>query len=142
MSPDIAGLVQTSTNLAVVTTAGARITIETSQRSPMLASKFAAARMVGTIFELAGFAVEQSGDYPGWKPEPESDIVRLAQAAHLEILGKSPALVAMHAGLECGVIGEKYPGMEMLSFGPHLVGVHSPAEKLEDLFRSDRPGLS
>jgi dipeptidase D len=131
MSPDIAGLVQTSTNLAVVTTAGTQVTIETSQRSPILASKLAAARMVGTIFELAGFAVEQSGDYPGWKPEPESDIVRLAQAVHLKILGKTPGLVAMHAGLECGVIGEKYPGMQMISFGPHLVAVHSPGEKLK-----------
>jgi dipeptidase D len=131
MSPDIAGLVQTSTNLATVSTKGAGIVIETSQRSPIQAAKLAAARMVATLFEMAGFAVQHSGDYPGWKPEPESEIVRAAKAAYEAILGKTPGLVAMHAGLECGVIGEKYPGMQMVSFGPHLVGVHSPDEKLK-----------
>src|ERR1039458_3620080 len=68
---------------------------------------------------------------PGWKPQPTSDIVRKAQAVHLEVLGKTPELVAMHAGLECGVIGEKHPGMQMISFGPHIVDVHSPSERLK-----------
>ena len=131
MSPDVAGLVQASTNLAIVTAQDGGVTIETSQRSPIRASKMAAARMVSTIFQMAGFTVEHSGDYPGWKPEPKSEIVRKSQAAHLEILGTTPELVAMHAGLECGVIGEKYPGMETISFGPHIVDVHSPSEKLK-----------
>ena len=75
--------------------------------------------------------MKQSGDYPGWKPEPASDIVRKARAVHQEVLGRPPELIAMHAGLECGVIGEKYPGMQMISFGPHIVDVHSPSERIK-----------
>jgi len=87
--------------------------------------------MVSTVFGMAGFEVKHSGSYPGWKPEPESGIVRLAKAVHEEVLGKSPGLIAVHAGLECGVIGEKHPGMQMISFGPHIVDVHSPSERLK-----------
>jgi len=131
MSPDIPGLVQTSTNLAIVTTSQDEAKIVTSQRSSIESSKRAAVRMVATVFGFAGFAVEQSGDYPGWKPEPTSDIVRTALAVHQEVLGSKPELIAMHAGLECGVIGEKYPGMQMISFGPHIVDVHSPSERIK-----------
>ena len=131
MSPDVPGLVQTSTNLAIVDTKRGEVEISTSQRSSIESSKRAAARMVATVFELAGFAVKQSGDYPGWKPEPASDIVRKARAVHQEVLGRPPELIAMHAGLECGVIGEKYPGMQMISFGPHIVDVHSPSERIK-----------
>lgn len=131
MSPDVAGLVQTSTNLATVSTKDDEVEIATTQRSAIESSKLAAGRMVSTVFRLAHFAVEHSGGYPGWKPEPASDIVRKCQAVHREILGKVPELVAMHAGLECGVIGEKYPGMQLISFGPHIVDVHSPSERLK-----------
>ena len=131
MSPDISGLVQTSTNLATVVTGRDEVEIATSQRSSIESSKRAAARMVSTVFCLAGFEVEHSGDYPGWKPEPGSDIVRAAQAVHQDLLGKKPELIAMHAGLECGVIGEKHPGMQMISFGPHIVDVHSPSERIK-----------
>jgi dipeptidase D len=131
MSPDIAGLVQTSTNLAIVSSKDDEVTVETSQRSPIKSSKEAAALMVSTIFQMAHFKMEHSGEYPGWKPEPASDIVRLCKAVHEETCRKVPELVAMHAGLECGVIGEKYPGMQLISFGPHIVDVHSPSEKLK-----------
>jgi dipeptidase D len=131
MSPDIAGLVQTSTNLATVSTKDDEVEIATTQRSAIKSSKEAAAVMVSTVFRLAHFEVWHSGGYPGWKPEPNSDIVRKSKAVHQEILGKVPELVAMHAGLECGVIGEKYPGMQMISFGPHIVDVHSPSERLK-----------
>ena len=131
MSPDIAGLVQTSTNLATVATRDDEVEIATTQRSAIESSKLAAGRMVSTLFRMAHFEVEHSGGYPGWKPEPNSDIVRKSKAVHQEILGKVPELVAMHAGLECGVIGEKYPGMQMISFGPHIVDVHSPSERLK-----------
>ncbi len=131
MSPDIPGLVQTSTNLAIVSTSLDEVEISTSQRSSIESSKRAAVRMVATLFGLTGFSVEQSGDYPGWKPEPTSDIVRKAQAVHEELLGKKPELMAMHAGLECGVIGERHPGMQMISFGPHIVDVHSPSERIK-----------
>ncbi len=131
MSPDIPGLVQTSTNLATISTTGGQVEIETSQRSPIEASKRTAARMVSTVFSLAGFGVQHSGGYPGWKPEPESDIVRTAKQVHSDVLGVTPGLVAMHAGLECGVIGEKHSGMQMISFGPHIIDVHSPSERLK-----------
>jgi dipeptidase D len=131
MSPDIPDLVQTSTNLAIVDTSENDVSIATSQRSSIESSKRVAARMVTEVFRLADFQVEHSGDYPGWKPEPESDIVRTTQAVHRELLGKDPELIAMHAGLECGVIGEKYPGMQMISFGPHIVDVHSPSERVK-----------
>lgn len=131
MSPDVPGLVQTSTNLATVATGAGAVEIATSQRSSIESSKRAAARMVATVFGFAGFTVEQSGNYPGWKPEPASDIVRTAQAVHQDVFGKPAELIAMHAGLECGVIGEKYPGMQMISFGPHIVDVHSPSERIK-----------
>jgi dipeptidase D len=107
------------------------VEIATSQRSSIESSKRAAARMVGSVFHMGGFDVEQSGSYPGWKPEPGSDIVRTSQAVHEEALGKKAELIAMHAGLECGVIGEKYPGMQLISFGPHIVDVHSPSERIK-----------
>ena len=131
MSPDLPGLVQTSTNLATAAITGDEAEIATSQRSAIESSKRDAARMVSTAFRLGGFDVEYSGDYPGWKPEPESDIVRTAVAVHEKELGCQPALIAMHAGLECGVIGERHPGMQMVSFGPHIVDVHSPSERLK-----------
>lgn len=131
MSPDVPGLVQNSTNLAMVATKGDVIEIVTSQRSAIESSKLGAARMVATACRLAGFDVEHSGGYPGWKPEPTSDIVRKLQSVHEKVFGHPANLIAMHAGLECGVIGEKYPGMQMVSFGPTIVGPHSPNERVE-----------
>jgi dipeptidase D len=131
MSPDIPGLVQTSTNLAIASTSDDQVEIQSSQRSSIESSKRAAVRMVATVFGFAGFTVEQSGDYPGWKPEPGSDIVRLAQSVHQDLLDAEPKLIAMHAGLECGVIGEKHAGMQMISLGPHIVDVHSPSERIK-----------
>jgi dipeptidase D len=131
MSPDVPDLVQTSTNLATVTTKGDVVEIVTSQRSAIESSMMAAARMVATVCRLAGFEVEHAGKYPGWKPEPNSEIVRKLQEVHKKLFGEPAKLIAMHAGLECGVIGEKYPGMEMISFGPTIVGPHSPNERVE-----------
>ena len=131
MSPDVAGLVQTSTNLATVSTKGEVVEIVTSQRSAIESSMRAAARMVATICELAGFEVEHGGKYPGWKAEPNSEIVRKLQEMHKKLFGEPAKLIAMHAGLECGVIGEKYPGMQMVSFGPTIVDPHSPNELVQ-----------
>jgi dipeptidase D len=131
MSPDVPGLVQTSTNLATVKTKGDMVEIVTSQRSAIVSSKQAAARMVATICRLAGFDVEHGGSYPGWKPEPNSELVLKLQDAHKKLFGKPAQLIAMHAGLECGVIGEKYPGMQMISFGPTIVDPHSPNERVQ-----------
>ena len=131
MSPDVPGLVQNSTNLAVVSTKDGTAEIITSQRSAIASSRNAVAQMVATVFGMAGFEVEQSGNYPGWKPEPSSEIVQKLQSVHQEVFGQPAKLIAMHAGLECGVIGEKYPGMQMVSFGPTIVDPHSPNERVQ-----------
>jgi dipeptidase D len=131
MSPDIPGLVQTSTNLAIINANGDQIEITTSQRSAIASSKNAAADMVATVCRLAGFETEQNTGYPGWKPDPKSDIVKVLQRAHQRVFGHEGKLIAMHAGLECGVIGEKYPGMQMISFGPTIVDPHSPNERVQ-----------
>lgn len=131
MSPDVPGLVQNSTNLAIVSVNGDTAEIVTSQRSAIESSKHAVAQMVATVFGMADFEVEHAGSYPGWKPEPTSEIVQKLQTAHEKLFGKPAKLIAMHAGLECGVIGEKYPGMQMVSFGPTIVDPHSPNERVQ-----------
>jgi dipeptidase D len=131
MSPDVPGLVQTSTNLATIKTNGDTVEVITSQRSAITTSKDLAARMVATVACLAGFEPEHTGSYPGWKPEPNNDLVRKLQEVHQKLFGKPAKLIAMHAGLECGVIGEKYPGMQLISFGPTIVNPHSPNERVK-----------
>jgi dipeptidase D len=131
MSPDIPGLVQTSTNLATISVKGDEVEIVTSQRSAIESSINAAAHLVATVCKLAGFEAKHAGGYPGWKPEPKSELLRKLQDAHTGLFGKPMKVEAIHAGLECGVIGEKYPGMEMASFGPTIKDVHSPNEKVQ-----------
>jgi len=131
LSPDVPGLTQNSTNLATIVTKDDTVEIVTSQRSTIESSKLAAARMVATVFRMAGFEVEHSGSYPGWKPEPKSDVVLKLQAVHEQVFGHPAKLIAMHAGLECGVIREKYPGMQMASFGPTIVDPHSSNERVQ-----------
>ena len=131
MSPDVPGLVQNSTNLATVSLSDGLVEIVTSQRSAIESSKQAAARLVATTCGLAGFETEHSGSYPGWKPEPGSEVVRKLQEVNKKLYGEPAKLVIMHAGLECGVIGEKYPGMQMVSFGPQIENPHSPNERVQ-----------
>ena len=131
MSPDVPGLVQTSTNLATVRTSTDTLEVVTSQRSAIATSKEAAARMVATVAKLAGFEPEHTGSYPGWKPEPHNELITKLQEVHNKVFGKPGNLIAMHAGLECGVIGEKYPGMQLVSFGPTIVDPHSPNERVQ-----------
>jgi dipeptidase D len=130
MSADIASLVETSTNLAVVTTERNTVTIATSQRSSVVSEIDEIVDAVSTVFELAGARVEHTDGYPGWKPNLDSPILKTAVATFAALYGREPAMKAIHAGLECGVIGEKYPGIDMVSFGPTLEGVHSPDEKI------------
>ena len=131
MSPDVPGLVQNSTNLAVIMMPDGAAEIITSQRSAIESSRNGLAQTVATVFRMAGFEPEHSGNYPGWKPEPTSEIVQKLQSVHEQLFGKPAKLIAMHAGLECGVIGEKYPGMQMVSFGPTIVDPHSPNERVQ-----------
>lgn len=131
MSPDIPELVETSTNVAVIATDKKAISMVTSQRSSVASEIVEVAQMVRAVFELGGADVHTSDGYPGWKPNLESRILKLARDTYKSLYGKDPAVKAVHAGLECGIIGEKYPGMDMVSFGPTMSGVHSPDEKLE-----------
>jgi dipeptidase D len=130
MSPDIPGLVETSTNVAVVTTGKKAIALATSQRSSVASEIEDVAAMVRAVFELGGAAVTGSDGYPGWKPNLDSPILNLAKETYKRLYGKDPAVKAVHAGLECGIIGEKYPGIDMVSFGPTLQDVHSPQERI------------
>jgi dipeptidase D len=130
MSADIPGLVETSTNLGVITTGKKEIAVSTSQRSSVASEIVEIAQGVRAIFELAGATVTGSDGYPGWRPNLDSPILKTAIATYKELYGKEPEVKAVHAGLECGIIGEKYPGMDMVSFGPTLEGVHSPDEKI------------
>jgi dipeptidase D len=130
MSADIEGLVETSTNLAIVQTDKKAVTVQTSQRSSVASEIEDASQMVRAVFELAGAAGSGSDGYPGWKPDMASPILKLARETYKSLYGKDPEIKAVHAGLECGIIGEKYPGMDMVSFGPTMREVHSPAEHL------------
>ena len=130
MSADISWLVETSTNVAVIGTSGKKVELGTSQRSSVASEILEIAQTVRTIMEMGGATVTQGDGYPGWKPNMDSPILKLAMKTYQELYGKTPETKAIHAGLECGIIGEKYPGMDMVSFGPTLEGVHSPDEKI------------
>lgn len=130
MNQDIEGLVETSSNLASIRMGNGTVTIVTSQRSSTLSSRENACATVRAAFSLAGAEVETSEGYPGWKPNPKSEILRIATKAYKKLFGKEPKVKAIHAGLECGLFSEKYPNMDMISFGPTLRGVHSPDEAL------------
>jgi dipeptidase D len=130
MSSEIEGLVETSTNLASVKTEPGAITIVTSQRSSVESRKEDIAGQIRSLFTLAGAAVEQSEGYPGWTPNTNSPILKAAIASYLKLFGKEPKIKAIHAGLECGLFLEKYPWLDMISFGPTLRNVHSPDEKI------------
>jgi dipeptidase D len=130
MSPDIPGLVETSTNLATINTTRKGIVIATSQRSSVESEKRDIVQMVHSIFVLSGAEIVHGDGYPGWKPNMNSAILKIAKETYQEKFGRLPEVKAIHAGLECGIIGEKYPGIDMISFGPTLEMVHSPDERV------------
>src|SRR5262249_41359317 len=107
------------------------VTLATSQRSSVMSALGEMADSVRTIFTLAGGSVEQTDAYPGWKPNLQSPILELAQVTYRELFGANASVKAIHAGLECGVIGARYPGIDMLSFGPTIVDVHSVDERID-----------
>ena len=130
MSSDIEGLVETSTNLATVTMDGDTLVIGTSQRSLIDSVKKEAIRKVQASLRLGGFAVKSGAGYPGWKPNMSSKLLAAFVSSYEELFHKKPEVLAIHAGLECGLIGEVYPGMDMISVGPTILDPHSPAERL------------
>lgn len=132
MSFAVPGLVETSTNLASVKFAeGNRIVVTSSQRSSVESAKTYVMQMVESVFALAGADVAHSDGYPGWMPDPQSKLLEVTVDAYKRLFGSEPKVRAIHAGLECGLFLEKYPDLEMVSFGPTLRGVHSPDERLE-----------
>ena len=132
MSSRMEGMVETSTNLASVKFEGGnKIRITTSQRSELESRKFYAAEMVRSVFELAGAKVTHSNGYPGWTPNPDSKILDTTVASYKKLFGKEPIVRSIHAGLECGLFLEKYPNLDMVSFGPTIKGAHSPDERLD-----------
>ncbi|MDG4653551.1 aminoacyl-histidine dipeptidase [Chryseobacterium arthrosphaerae] len=129
MSPDVADLVEASNNVARVELKGGELKILNLTRSSVDSSKYSTAEQLKSVAELAGMNVVFSGSYPGWKPKPGSEIVKIMEKIYTEKFGDKPHVVACHAGLECGIIGANYPEMEMVSFGPTIRGAHSPEEK-------------
>ena len=131
MSQTMKGLVETSTNLASVKFVDGNIVVTTSQRSSVERAKRDAMHSIEAVLELAGATVEHSDGYPGWTPNPSSSLLNSTIESYKGLFGVEPKVRAIHAGLECGLFLEKYPHLEMVSFGPTLRGVHSPDERLE-----------
>lgn len=132
MSQEIENFVETSTNLASVKmTEPGVIRIGSSQRSCVTAARRDAAQKMEACFVLAGAVVKHEGEYPGWAPAAESPIRDACVASYRKLFGTDPKVKAIHAGLECGLFTEKFPGLDMISFGPTLRGVHAPGERLE-----------
>ena len=131
MSIAMEGLVQTSTNLARVVSDGTTIKLQCLLRSSVDTEKGELAGAISSVFELAGANVELSGSYSGWNPNMKSPILHTMLESYEKLYGKRPSVTAIHAGLECGIIGAKYPGMDMISFGPTICYPHSPDEKVE-----------
>jgi dipeptidase D len=131
MSYDIKGLVETSTNLAIVAPSDGKLNISMSSRSSVASALEALRQRIQATATLAGAEVEQGAGYPGWQPDMNSRVLDVVKGLHKEVLGTAPEVGAVHAGLECGIIGEKFPGMDMISFGPQIEFPHSPDERVK-----------
>ncbi len=131
MSTRMEGMVETSTNLASVKFIdNNKIEVTTSQRSELESRKHYAAEMLKSVFKLAGAEVIHSDGYPGWTPNPDSEVLRITVDSYKKLFGVEPIVRSIHAGLECGLFLEKYPNLDMVSFGPTIKGAHSPDERL------------
>ena len=131
MSADIPELVETSNNIARVKVKDGNIKIGCLTRSSVESSKIDLANMLRATFELTGCEVECSGDYPGWTPNMDSAILKVMAKLYEDLNGEKPHVAACHAGLECGILGQNYPNMDMISFGPNIKGAHSPDERAQ-----------
>ncbi|WP_428742851.1 aminoacyl-histidine dipeptidase [Tenacibaculum sp.] len=131
MSPDIEGLVETSNNIARIIVKDGAIKIGCLTRSSSETNKWDLANSLRSAFELAGFDVEFSGAYPGWLPNVNSEILKTVTGLYEELHNEKPIVAACHAGLECGILGQNYPKMDMVSFGPNIKGAHSPDERAQ-----------
>ena len=130
MSRKLPGLVETSTNLAAAHLKDGEVTILTSQRSSTMSMMDHIALQVSTILQNSGAVIKLEGQHPAWNPDPDSGILKTFKKVYTESTGRDPEVTAIHAGLECGVLGEKFEEMEMISFGPDMEEVHTPNERL------------
>ena len=130
MSQNMPGVVETSTNLASISMNNGEIIIQCLLRSAIDSAKRSLANMMDSVFTLAGADISFEGEYPGWKPVPDSEILKITSEVFRKENGKDPEIEVIHAGLECGIIGAKYSGIQMVSFGPSITGAHSPDEKV------------
>jgi len=131
MSASIPDLVETSNNVARVIVKDGQVKIGCLTRSSVDSAKFDLAHVLKATFELGGFEVQLDGDYPGWNPNPNSAILKVLKSKYEFLFGQKPRVVACHAGLECGILGQNYPDMDMISFGPTIRGAHSPDERVQ-----------
>ena len=131
MSSIVPNFVETSTNLASIKMTDKIIEIGTSQRSSSEHGKEDVVNMVESVFRLAGGKISHNDGYPGWTPNPKSPILDITRKAYIKLFNQEPKVLAIHAGLECGLIGEQYPGIDMISYGPTIKGAHSPDERLQ-----------
>jgi dipeptidase D len=131
MSRDVPGLVETSNNLAIVVTGKDKVDVTTSHRSSVMPALFAVREQIRSASRLAGGEVDEDEAYPGWKPNPDSALVNKTLDVYEELFGKRPALKAIHAGLECGLLIEKLPGLDAVSIGPEIRNAHSPDEMVQ-----------
>jgi dipeptidase D len=131
MSPDVEDLVETSNNVAHVSLANGKMSLKALQRSDRESAKFDIADSVGAPWRILGAQVEHSGSYPGWKLDPNSRMLGMMKALYEELFKEEPRVLACHAGLECGLLGQHYPNLEMISFGPTIKNPHSPDEKVK-----------
>jgi len=131
MSPEMEGVTETSNNVANVVVENGEMKILCLSRSAIESGKKAMTESLKATFELAGFKVEFSGGYPGWRPNVNSEILDLMKPLYKEMFGAEPKIIATHGGLECGIIGGHYPELDMISFGPNIFGAHSPDERVE-----------
>lgn len=131
MSQAIPGLVETSTNLASISQTGEdSLEIVTSQRSSVESAKQDIADRIGSLFTLMGASIRHSGGYPGWKPDRSSEVLKISEHVYRQLFKEEPDVKAIHAGLECGLFLQKYPDLDMISFGPTIKGAHSPDERI------------
>lgn len=131
MTPEIEGLVQTSNNIAKVLVKDGKFSVQCLTRSSVDSEKMDLANAITSAFELTGAAIEFGGDYPGWEPRPDAPIIKLMSELYEELFKEKAHVNAVHAGLECGIIGTNYPDMQMISFGPNIYGAHSPDERAQ-----------
>jgi dipeptidase D len=131
MSPDVEGLVETSNNIARIIVKDGAIKVGCLTRSSSETNKWDLANSLRSSFELAGFEVDFSGTYPGWLPNLNSEILKIVSTIYTDLFKENPKVAACHAGLECGILGQNYPKIDMVSFGPTIRGAHSPDERAQ-----------